>query len=189
MTHARPSGRPSSAGAPAAPRRESLSWDELADRAGISSRHLFRLLAARTVSELVADRVSCRIGLHPALLWPKEWFRQEHPRRAAVHNARKRSGANSRRPPSCRHQGGPHEAVTSAKPFTAELKSVLPATATRSGLPMLSGVRLEASEEWSGDRGDHLSSPPDASSVRRDRRGRRLGRGSPPRLWSRPSRR
>ena len=36
--------------------------------------------------------------------------------------------------------------MVSAKPFTAELKSVLPATATRSGLPMLSGVRLEASE-------------------------------------------
>ena len=61
---------------------ESLTWDELADRAGLSSRHLFRLLAARTVSELVADRVSCRIGLHPALLWPKEWFGQELPRRS-----------------------------------------------------------------------------------------------------------
>lgn len=36
--------------------------------------------------------------------------------------------------------------MLSAKPFTAELKSVLPAIATRSGLPMLSGVRLEASE-------------------------------------------
>jgi DNA polymerase III subunit beta len=36
--------------------------------------------------------------------------------------------------------------MVSAKPFTAELKSVLPAIATRSGLPMLSGVRLEASE-------------------------------------------
>jgi DNA polymerase-3 subunit beta len=36
--------------------------------------------------------------------------------------------------------------MVSAKPFTAELKSVLPATASRSGLPMLSGVRLEASE-------------------------------------------
>ena len=81
MTHAR---------LPAAPLRrvllrlrdnESLTWEELAERAGISSRHLFRLLAARTVSELVADRVSCRIGLHPALLWPKEWFRDEHPRR------------------------------------------------------------------------------------------------------------
>jgi DNA polymerase-3 subunit beta len=36
--------------------------------------------------------------------------------------------------------------MVSAKPFTAELKSVLPAIATRSGLPMLSGVRLEGSE-------------------------------------------
>jgi DNA polymerase-3 subunit beta len=36
--------------------------------------------------------------------------------------------------------------TVSAKPFTAGLKAVLPATATRSGLPMLSGVRLEASD-------------------------------------------
>jgi DNA polymerase-3 subunit beta len=36
--------------------------------------------------------------------------------------------------------------IVSAKTFTAGLKAVLPATATRSGLPMLSGVRLEASE-------------------------------------------
>ena len=88
MTHAR---------LPAAPLRrvllrlrdaESLSWEELADRAGLSSRHLFRHLAARTVSELVADRISCRIGLHPALLWPKEWFRQEHPRRRGSSNAK-----------------------------------------------------------------------------------------------------
>jgi AraC-like DNA-binding protein len=89
MTHAR---------LPAAPLRrvllrlrdaESLTWEELADRAGLSSRHLFRLLAARTVSELVADRISCRIGLHPALLWPKEWFRQEQPRRRGSSNAKR----------------------------------------------------------------------------------------------------
>ena len=36
--------------------------------------------------------------------------------------------------------------MVSAKPFTAELKSVLPAVAARSGLPILSGVRLEASD-------------------------------------------
>jgi len=36
--------------------------------------------------------------------------------------------------------------MVSAKPFIAELKSVLPAIATRSGLPMLSGVRLEVLE-------------------------------------------
>jgi lambda repressor-like predicted transcriptional regulator len=88
MTHAR---------LPAAPLRrvllrlqasESLTWDELADRAGLSSRQLFRVLAARTISDLVADRIACRIGLHPALLWPKEWFRQEHPRRRGRSNAK-----------------------------------------------------------------------------------------------------
>ncbi|MGH2658129.1 MAG: DNA polymerase III subunit beta [Actinomycetota bacterium] len=35
----------------------------------------------------------------------------------------------------------------SARPFTAHLKAVLPAVATRPGLPILSGVRLEASED------------------------------------------
>ena len=82
MTHARP--------LPAAPLRrvllrlgdaESLTWEELAERAGLSTRQLFRVLASQTVSERVADRISCRIGLHPALLWPKEWFRQEHHKR------------------------------------------------------------------------------------------------------------
>ena len=58
---------------------ESLTWDELADRAGLTTRHLFRLLAAHTVSETVGDRISCRLGLHPALVWPKQWFGQEHP--------------------------------------------------------------------------------------------------------------
>jgi len=66
---------------------ESLTWEELAERAGLSSRQLFRLLASRTVSELVADRIACRIGLHPALLWPKEWFRDKHPRRRDRSNA------------------------------------------------------------------------------------------------------
>ena len=35
----------------------------------------------------------------------------------------------------------------SAKPFTVHLKAVLPAVATRPGLPILSGVRLEASDD------------------------------------------
>jgi hypothetical protein len=55
---------------------ESLTWDQLADRAGVSTRHLFRLLAAPSISERVADRITCRLGLHPALLWP-EWLRVE----------------------------------------------------------------------------------------------------------------
>ncbi len=54
---------------------ESLTWDELAERAGVTPRHLFRLLAARSVSERVADRIVCRLGLHPVLLWPTEWPR------------------------------------------------------------------------------------------------------------------
>jgi hypothetical protein len=54
---------------------ESLTWDELAERAGVTPRHLFRLLAARDVSDRVADRITCRLGLHPVLLWPREWLR------------------------------------------------------------------------------------------------------------------
>jgi hypothetical protein len=40
------------------------------------------------VSELVADRISCRLGLHPALVWPEEWFPQEHRRRRGSSNAK-----------------------------------------------------------------------------------------------------
>ena len=54
---------------------ESLTWEELADRIGVTERHLCRILTARDVSERVADQISCRIGLHPLLLWPKEWSR------------------------------------------------------------------------------------------------------------------
>jgi plasmid maintenance system antidote protein VapI len=54
---------------------ESLTWEELADRIGVTERHLCRILTARDLSERVADRITCRIGLHPLLLWPKEWSR------------------------------------------------------------------------------------------------------------------
>jgi hypothetical protein len=62
---------------------ESLTWDQLAARVGVTTRHLFRILAARSVSERVADRIACRVGLHPALLWPEEWLRAGH---AAEHS-------------------------------------------------------------------------------------------------------
>jgi hypothetical protein len=52
---------------------EFLTWEQLADRIGVSERHLCRILMARDLSELVADRISCRIGLHPLLIWPEEW--------------------------------------------------------------------------------------------------------------------
>src|SRR5437870_373296 len=54
---------------------ESLTWEQLADRIGVTERHLCRILTARDLSELVADRISCRIGLHPLLIWPEEWSR------------------------------------------------------------------------------------------------------------------
>ena len=54
---------------------ESLTWEELADRIGVTERQLCRILTAGDLSELVADRISCRIGLHPLLVWPKEWSR------------------------------------------------------------------------------------------------------------------
>jgi plasmid maintenance system antidote protein VapI len=54
---------------------ESLTWDDLADRVGVTQRQLWRLLAANDLSERVADRIACRIGLHPLLLWPEEWSR------------------------------------------------------------------------------------------------------------------
>lgn len=50
-----------------------VTWDELAVRLRISSRTLSRLLAARDVSEQTADRMACRLGLHPVLLWPRQW--------------------------------------------------------------------------------------------------------------------
>ena len=53
---------------------ESLTWSQLADRVGVTERHLWRLLSAPSISERVADRIVCRIGLHPVLLWPDEWL-------------------------------------------------------------------------------------------------------------------
>lgn len=52
-----------------------VTWDELAVRLDISARTLTRLLAARDIAEQVADRLACRLGLHPTLIWPREWLR------------------------------------------------------------------------------------------------------------------
>ena len=51
-----------------------LSWNQLAIRLGVCSRTLIRVMKATDVSFVVADRMACRLGSHPALLWPKEWF-------------------------------------------------------------------------------------------------------------------
>lgn len=67
---------------PAAPLKDQLlrtkgarsaTWDELAQRVGVSSRTLMRVMAASTLSPCIADRMSIRLGLHPALIWPMEW--------------------------------------------------------------------------------------------------------------------
>ena len=50
-----------------------LSWEQMAVRLGVCARTLYRLMAAREVSYVVADRMACRLGFHPVLLWPKEW--------------------------------------------------------------------------------------------------------------------
>jgi hypothetical protein len=50
-----------------------LSWEQLAFRLGVCSRTLMRLMKATDVSYVVADRIACRLGAHPSLLWPKEW--------------------------------------------------------------------------------------------------------------------
>jgi lambda repressor-like predicted transcriptional regulator len=49
------------------------SWDQLAIRLGVCSRTLIRVMKATDVSYVVADRMACRLGSHPSLLWPKEW--------------------------------------------------------------------------------------------------------------------
>lgn len=52
-----------------------MTWTELAVWLGISERTLSRLLHARDLAEPVADRMACRLGLHPVLLWPHLWLR------------------------------------------------------------------------------------------------------------------
>jgi hypothetical protein len=69
---------------------QSLTWDELADRVGVSQRQLCRIFKAKDLSEWVADRISCRIGLHPLLLWPKEWSRIGRPETTDLSQHRRR---------------------------------------------------------------------------------------------------
>lgn len=50
-----------------------VTWGELAERLRVSPRTLARLLTASDVCEPTADRMACRLGLHPTLIWPREW--------------------------------------------------------------------------------------------------------------------
>lgn len=78
---------------PAAPLKRELrrrrrlhqaTWDELAERLDVSPRTLARILRARDIAEPVADRMACRLGLHPALIWPRDWLRQDRRRSNAA---------------------------------------------------------------------------------------------------------
>lgn len=62
-------------------RRGGVSWEGLAQRLGISSRTILRVMASVSVSEVVADRIAIRLGLHPAVLWPDEWALPADPER------------------------------------------------------------------------------------------------------------
>jgi transcriptional regulator with XRE-family HTH domain len=77
---------------------ESLTWEELAERIGVTERHLCRILTARDLSERVADRISCRIGLHPLLLWPKRVV--SHRTFRAHRRLSERTGRLKLRPPA-----------------------------------------------------------------------------------------
>lgn len=64
-------------------RIQRITWEQLAIQLGVSSRTISRLLRARDVAEPVADRMACRLGLHPILLWPRDWNVDARARRTA----------------------------------------------------------------------------------------------------------
>jgi len=56
-------------------RRRSLgmSLDQFGAYLGVTGRTLHRLMGSRWIGIYAADHMAIRLGLHPALLWPKEW--------------------------------------------------------------------------------------------------------------------
>jgi cyanate lyase len=50
-----------------------MSWEELGNYLGVTERTLQRLIAYRSIGVYSADHMAIRLGLHPTLLWPKEW--------------------------------------------------------------------------------------------------------------------
>lgn len=111
-----------------------VTWAELAERLGVSERTLMRVLAARDIAEPVADRLACRLGLHPALLWPRHWFLDRGAARPQVSEA---SSSHSTKEVSMQF-------TVSKKQLERALRSVMPAVGARSTLPVLTGVHIEA---------------------------------------------
>lgn len=50
-----------------------MSWGDLGRHLGVTERTLQRVMADRSIGVYSADHMAIRLGLHPALLWPKEW--------------------------------------------------------------------------------------------------------------------
>lgn len=50
-----------------------MSWEELGSYLGVTERTLQRVMDYRSIGVYSADHMAIRLGLHPALLWPKEW--------------------------------------------------------------------------------------------------------------------
>lgn len=50
-----------------------MSWEELGHYLGVTERTLQRLMAYGSIGVYSADHMAIRLGLHPTLLWPREW--------------------------------------------------------------------------------------------------------------------
>jgi hypothetical protein len=50
-----------------------LSWEELGCHLGVTERTLQRIMSCRWIGIFAADHMAIRLGLHPAVLWPKDW--------------------------------------------------------------------------------------------------------------------
>lgn len=50
-----------------------MSWEELGRYLGLTERTLQRVMSYRSIGVYSADHMAIRLGLHPALLWPREW--------------------------------------------------------------------------------------------------------------------
>lgn len=77
-------------------KRRSLgkSVEEMGEYLGVTSRTLHRLMNCRWIGVFAADHMAIRLGLHPALLWPREWTamspRRDRPRKEETSHGRER---------------------------------------------------------------------------------------------------
>lgn len=53
-----------------------MTIPDMARQLGVSTRQLQRVMAADEIGHFAADHICIRFGLHPALIWPREWCSQ-----------------------------------------------------------------------------------------------------------------